>query len=354
MLGRQPSGGDNYWSADGNDSPAQKRKRRRVDPPVPPLIPRPVVNQLNKDPRFKKLKPCNCKNSRCLKLYCECFAQGRYCNGCNCKNCRNNKENEQIRREAIEATLERNPRAFRPKMSSNLSGKVHNKGCHCKKSHCLKKYCECYQANVLCSENCKCQDCKNYEGSSERAAKVAKGLCKPARNDKRAKGPPKIRQIPTPMRVGKNGKSVEQVERAHATSSVDKKFDNLQSKNSRQFSQSPLVGMIQPALLEELGRVLILSAHEQESIASEKAALDLLSLFGVSSPAQGHAEGPSTGAQPTSPKNTMSELYVAQESAVLDEFGVLLNKVVSLIKVRSKQLYPLSSVHSLIEEARVA
>jgi len=42
----------------------------------------------------------------------------------------------------------------------------HNKGCHCKKG-CLKKYCECFHANVPCSENCKCIGCKNFEGNDE-------------------------------------------------------------------------------------------------------------------------------------------------------------------------------------------
>lgn len=33
----------------------------------------------------KKLAECNCKKSKCLKLYCECFAKGLICGvDCNC------------------------------------------------------------------------------------------------------------------------------------------------------------------------------------------------------------------------------------------------------------------------------
>lgn len=66
-------------------------------------------------------KHCNCKNSRCLKLYCECFASGRYCEGCNCVLCNNNKESEAVRQAAVEAILERNPCAFRPKIQARAA-----------------------------------------------------------------------------------------------------------------------------------------------------------------------------------------------------------------------------------------
>ena len=55
---------------------------------------------------FKKSNPdiitkknsCNCKNSQCLKLYCQCFSKFDFCDPefCSCKGCANTKENEVI------------------------------------------------------------------------------------------------------------------------------------------------------------------------------------------------------------------------------------------------------------------
>ena len=39
---------------------------------------------------------CNCKNSKRLKLYCECYSLGEYCSNCNCVNCHNNAQSEVI------------------------------------------------------------------------------------------------------------------------------------------------------------------------------------------------------------------------------------------------------------------
>ena len=100
---------------------------------------------------------CNCKNSFCLKRYCECFTRMKYCNSlCQCKNCFNTNLHEKERNEAIKNYISKSPISFK-----KINIDMNNLSCFCKKSNCLKKYCECYQMGMKCSLNCKCIDCKN-------------------------------------------------------------------------------------------------------------------------------------------------------------------------------------------------
>lgn len=131
-------------------------------------------------------KPCNCTKSQCLKLYCDCFANGEFCSNCNCRDCSNNLENEEERQKAIRICLERNPNAFRPKIGKakdkDQSLRHHTKGCNCKRSGCLKNYCECYEAKISCSSNCKCHGCRNTDEFVDRP----EGDVRPSRRLKRS------------------------------------------------------------------------------------------------------------------------------------------------------------------------
>ncbi|KAF3447151.1 hypothetical protein FNV43_RR12331 [Rhamnella rubrinervis] len=139
-------------------------------------------------------KRCNCKKTKCLKLYCDCFAAGIYCaEPCACQGCFNRPEYEDTVIETRQQIESRNPLAFAPKIVQRVtelppknedgsqmtpSSARHKRGCNCKKSMCLKKYCECYQANVGCSNGCRCEGCKNVYGKKEEFVAVEHGVTK--------------------------------------------------------------------------------------------------------------------------------------------------------------------------------
>ena len=98
-------------------------------------------------PEMRKRLRCNCKKSKCLKLYCECFASGLFCGkDCECLSCANVELN------ARKLELIRQESTFR---------RPEARGCKCTKSNCQKKYCDCFNRGLPCGEHCSCDHCHN-------------------------------------------------------------------------------------------------------------------------------------------------------------------------------------------------
>ncbi|KHG19476.1 hypothetical protein F383_23962 [Gossypium arboreum] len=96
-------------------------------------------------------KRCNCKKTKCLKLYCDCFAAGIYCaEPCSCQGCFNRPEYEETVLETRKQIESRNPLAFAPKIVQPVT-----------------EFPLSNRANVGCSIGCRCEGCKNVYGKKK-------------------------------------------------------------------------------------------------------------------------------------------------------------------------------------------
>ncbi len=105
---------------------------------------------------------CNCKKSRCLKLYCECFATQEYCSGCNCVDCHNTVDHIEEKKVAMTRVNAKNPSGFLRRLPVITEPMV---GCNCKRSSCQRNYCCCFKRGGKCGSLCKCTNCSNRDSS---------------------------------------------------------------------------------------------------------------------------------------------------------------------------------------------
>ncbi len=126
--------------------------------------------------QLSKMVGCKCEKTRCLRLHCSCFKQGRQCIAeCKCVECLNNDNFPEARQFVMHYTSEMNNYAFIPSVvkfedSNNL---IYRPGCNCKKSNCSKKYCECFKFGAKCTSLCKCTDCQSKEPLLEEDKKAS-------------------------------------------------------------------------------------------------------------------------------------------------------------------------------------
>lgn len=205
----------------------------------------------------------------------------------------------------MEAVLDRNPNAFRPKIAGQVEDTAavaapkHNKGCNCKKSGCLKKYCECFQAGITCSDNCRCVDCKNFEGSASRAVVLSQHP-----KSKAYSYPPLPRIPPTS---------------ALATTKLEDVPATGMTQSQRQLAAKEVLrDVMQPEVVEKLASLLMVVSAEE---------------------AERHPFiGPGPSETSVSAGAPRSKLYEEQERLVLTEFRDALRTITRVVadKVEKK------------------
>lgn len=157
------SPGYNSNNTDNTDNDASCNVTHEPSWEQPISLPKSLQPSISLLPNPKKeAKCCSCKKTKCLKLYCECFANSQYCKGCNCTGCHNLEAFDEERAQALAQIARNNPAGLNRRMSiaEGTEAKL-GSGCNCTKTKCRKNYCECYKLGMACGTMCNCEGCRN-------------------------------------------------------------------------------------------------------------------------------------------------------------------------------------------------
>ena len=174
-LKKKPSGGENeLYTPQVSRQPAITKAKNRKK-----------VNETKlksaADKKKKRHISCCCKNSRCLKFYCECFRNKGFCGSyCRCLECKNISKFSDDRKKALKEILKKNVQGCfsghgqettnttrSPKQPKrNLRRGIIPVSCNCRKSKCLKDYCGCFSGGGFCLPTCQCVGCANRSQES--------------------------------------------------------------------------------------------------------------------------------------------------------------------------------------------
>lgn len=115
--------------------------------PVAPRTPPPVRTRPEPSTPPRPASGCHCRKSRCLKLYCVCYAAGTACTaGCRCQDCGN--------------------------LTATNVARAKPQHCACTRNACRTKYCVCVAAGRACGPLCRCTGCDNHAQCAKRRSDV--------------------------------------------------------------------------------------------------------------------------------------------------------------------------------------
>lgn len=126
-------------------------------------------------PVRKREKSCRCTKSKCLKLYCSCYASGLACtNFCSCVGCENTKASGIANHPSSCNCVGCRSVKIETSLKVVQGAASQSRSCSCKSSRCLQLYCACFQSGSFCGPSCRCVDCLNtHTENAENGAREA-------------------------------------------------------------------------------------------------------------------------------------------------------------------------------------